>query len=131
MAAIRSGNTRAELLLRQALRTLGLLGYRVHHPALPGKPDIVYTRWRIAVFVDGAYWHGHPDHFTFGKLGQYWDEKVRRTQERDRQQEATLREMGYRVVRFWDFDVKKDAAACAKAIASAMRESGSPQHTGA
>src|SRR5689334_4014204 len=84
MAAIRSRNTRPELMLRAALRSRGLTGYRCHHPRLPGKPDITFTRWRLVVAVDGAFWHGHPDHFTFGSLGDYWDEKVRRTQERDR-----------------------------------------------
>lgn len=113
MAAIRSKDTRPEYALRFALRELGLTGYRCHHPDLPGKPDIAFTRWRVAVFIDGAFWHGHPDYFTFGRLGGYWDEKIRRTQRRDRQQESDLREDGYDVVRFWDFEVAEDATACA------------------
>jgi DNA mismatch endonuclease, patch repair protein len=124
MAAIRSRNTRVELQLRRALRAAGLAGYRCHHPGLPGKPDIAYTRWSLAVFVDGAYWHGHPDHFTFGRLGQYWDDKVRRTQQRDRQQEQALRTLGYTVVRFWDFEVKADVSACVAAIEDALRQAG-------
>jgi len=108
MAAIRSKDTRAELLLRKSLWEAGLRGYRCHHPGLPGKPDIAFTRWKVAIFVDGAFWHGHPDHFTFGKLGEYWDQKVRRTMQRDRDQEAALRALGYTVLRFWDFDVLQD-----------------------
>src|ERR1043166_4892426 len=90
MAAIRSKNTQPELMLRGALRRRRLLGYRCHPPGLPGKPDIAFTRWRIAIFIDGAFWHGHPDHFTFGRLGDYWDNKVNRTQKRDRAQEEAL-----------------------------------------
>lgn len=125
MAAIRSRNTKPELLLRQALRAEGLVGYRCHHPRLPGKPDIVFTRWRVVALVDGVYWHGHPDHFTFGR-DDYWDTKVRRTQERDRIQEQELQEMGYTVLRFWDLDVKQDVAACVRLIRDALRENGAP-----
>ncbi len=120
MAAIRSRNTRPELVLRTALRRAGLRGYRCHHPDLPGKPDIAFTRWRVAVFIDGAFWHGHPDHFTFGKNGDYWDDKVRRTQQRDREQQAALADAGYAVLRFWDFEVKEDVGACVAAVASAL-----------
>jgi DNA mismatch endonuclease, patch repair protein len=124
MAAIRSRNTGPEVALRRALRAAGLVGYRCHHPGLPGKPDIAYTRWGVAVFVDGAYWHGHPDHFTFGKLGDYWDEKVRRTQQRDRDQERALMTAGYDVIRIWDFEVKKDADACAMTVAEVLKTRG-------
>jgi DNA mismatch endonuclease (patch repair protein) len=124
MAAIRSKDTRAEVLLRQALRRQGLTGYRCHRRDLPGKPDVAFTRWRVAVFVDGAFWHGHPDHFTFGVLGEYWDDKIRRTQRRDRQQQDELQTRGYRVLRFWDFVVEADAAACALAVEGALLEAG-------
>jgi DNA mismatch endonuclease (patch repair protein) len=124
MAAIRSRNTRAELLLRQALRERELTGYRCHHPGLPGKPDIVFTRWRVAIFVDGAYWHGHPDHFTFGRLGQYWDEKIRRTQQRDGEQAEDLHLLGYVVLRFWDFEIKADVKACVAAVELALTSRG-------
>lgn len=124
MAAIRSRNTRPELLLRAALRKAGLLGYRCHHPKLPGKPDIAFTRWRLAIFIDGAFWHGHPDHFTFGKNGDYWDEKMRRTQRRDREQQAALEAAGYRVIRFWDFDVQADVDACVASIQEAITAAG-------
>jgi DNA mismatch endonuclease, patch repair protein len=127
MAAIRSRNTKAEQLLRRTLREQGLVGYRCNYPALPGKPDAVYTRWRIAIFIDGAYWHGHPDHFTFGKLGSYWDDKVRRTQQRDREQHAALEHLGYTVLRFWDFEVLQDAPSCVKQIRKALLDAGRPE----
>jgi len=106
--------------VRRALRERGLAGYRCHHAKLPGKPDIAFTRWRVAVFIDGAFWHGHSDHFTFGKLGNYWDEKIRRTQQRDHDQQQALEAAGYTVVRFWDFDAKNDPARCAAVVAEVI-----------
>jgi DNA mismatch endonuclease (patch repair protein) len=126
MAAIRSIDTGPERSLRRALRSLGLLGYRCHHRALPGRPDIVFTRWRVAVFVDGAFWHGHPDFFQFGKLGTYWDNKIGRTQERDAAQQAALDGLGFQVVRFWDFDVDAEPTRCALAVADALASAGNP-----
>jgi DNA mismatch endonuclease, patch repair protein len=123
MAAIRSKDTRPEHALRRALRERGLTGYRCHHRNLPGKPDIAFTRWRVAIFIDGAFWHGHPDHFTFGKLGSYWDEKVRRTQQRDKEQEDALKDAGYDVMRFWDFQVKEDPGRCAVLVRHAINQS--------
>lgn len=120
MAAIRSWDTKAELLLRKCLRATGLFGYRCNYSALPGKPDVVFTRYRVAVFVDGAYWHGHPKHFTFGRFGRYWDTKIRRTQRRDREQQAALKNLGYRVIRFWDFQVIADSARCSARIRAAV-----------
>jgi DNA mismatch endonuclease (patch repair protein) len=124
MAAIRSRNTRAELTLRAELRRRGLVGYRCNHKTLPGKPDIAYTRWRLAVFIDGAFWHGHPDHFRVGALGEYWDAKIARTQERDRLQQTALEKSGWTVLRFWDFQVKSDAASCANAVGKALQKAG-------
>lgn len=121
MAAIRSKDTKPEHVLRRALRATGLTGYRCHHRELAGKPDIAFTRWRVAVFVDGAFWHGHPDHFAFGSLGSYWDEKIRRTQQRDCDQEAALRAAGYQVLRFWDFEVESDPGGCAATVEAAVR----------
>jgi DNA mismatch endonuclease (patch repair protein) len=122
MAAIRSRDTRPEIALRAALRERGLLGYRCHPKGLPGKPDVAFTRWRVAVFVDGCFWHGHPDHFQPGTLGDYWDAKIRRTQQRDREQSAALRAAGWEVVRFWDFEVKESPASCADRVAAVLAE---------
>jgi DNA mismatch endonuclease, patch repair protein len=124
MAAIRSRDTRPELALRKALRAAGLVGYRCNARGLPGKPDIAYTRWKVAVFVDGVFWHGHPDHFEFGRLGEYWDDKIRRTQERDRLQEAALRDLEFEVIRFWDQEVSQSVSRCVGRIAQALATAG-------
>jgi DNA mismatch endonuclease (patch repair protein) len=83
---------------------------------------LAFTRWRLAVFVDGRFWHGHPDYFTQGKSGAYWDAKIARTQERDRQANEALCAMGWTVLRVWDFEVEADPTACAARVAQAVAE---------
>ena len=112
MARIRSKDTGPERALRQALWARGVRGWRVHAASLPGKPDLAFTRWQVAVFVDGCFWHGHPDFFTPGKSGAYWDAKIERTKQRDRQANEALRRMGWRVVRLWDFEIEDDLNGC-------------------
>ena len=116
MARIRSKNTRPERALRQALWAAGVRGWRVHVAGLPGKPDVAFTRWRVAVFVDGCFWHGHPDYFTPGKSGAYWDAKIARTQERDRVANEALAEAGWRVLRLWDFEIEENVALCVERV---------------
>lgn len=124
MSAIRSKNTKPERLLRAALRGAFLTGYRCHLKCLPGRPDLAYTRWKIAIFVDGAYWHGHPDHFKPGKFGRYWDEKIERTKLRDQLGKSALEGMGYLVLRFWDFQVLKSPDVCVAEVAEALNARG-------
>jgi DNA mismatch endonuclease (patch repair protein) len=85
MARIRSKDTKPELAVRRGLWEAGVRGWRCHPKAVPAKPDVAFTRWHVAVFIDDRFWHGHPDYFTFGKSGEYWDKKIARRQERDRQ----------------------------------------------
>jgi DNA mismatch endonuclease, patch repair protein len=126
MSRIRSKDTKPELAIRQGLYALGLRGWRCHTRSLPGRPDLAFTRWRVAVFIDGAFWHGHPDHFTFGKSGAYWDSKIARTQERDRRANEELCNSDWTVLRFWDFEVQEEAAACLAKIVTALKEAGRP-----
>jgi DNA mismatch endonuclease (patch repair protein) len=129
MAAIRSKNTKPELALRAMLRDAGATGYRIHSKQIPGKPDVAFTRWRVAIFVDGAFWHGHRDHFNPAHATAYWREKIARTQERDRAADAALDSSGWCVVRFWDFDLAGNPAACLEAVLSALRTNGWPGPT--
>jgi DNA mismatch endonuclease (patch repair protein) len=116
MSRIRSRDTQPELALRRALFAAGLRGWRCHAKGVPGKPDVAFTRWQVAVFVDGRFWHGHPDFFTPGKSGSYWDAKIARTKERDAMTNATLVTLGWRVLRFWDFEVEQDVESCVRQI---------------
>lgn len=130
MSRIRSKNTKPELALRHALWGVGVRGWRCHPRGVVGKPDVAFTRWRVAVFVDGCFWHGHPDHFTPGKSGEYWDAKIARTQERDRLANEALTASGWTVIRFWDFEVENDLSTCVgrvlAALTSARSGAGSP-----
>lgn len=120
MARIRSRDTQPELLLRRELWRRGVRGYRLDVRGLPGRPDLSWRARRVAVFVDGAFWHGHPSAFTEGKSGSYWDAKIKRNMERDRAADAALLEMGWSVLRFWDFDVRRELQACADAVEAAL-----------
>jgi DNA mismatch endonuclease, patch repair protein len=108
MRAVRGKNTSPEIALRRALYASGLRGWRCHWKAAPGSPDIAWPSRKVAVFVDGAFWHGHPSRHTPGRSGAYWDEKIAANQARDRRVDAELRSQGWRVLRVWDFEVKKE-----------------------
>jgi len=120
MAQIRSKNTKPELTLRRELFARGIRGWRCHVRSIPGKPDLAFTRWRVAVFVDGCFWHGHPDFFTPGKSGEYWDAKIARTKERDRQANEALAAAGWVVIRFWDFEIEDQLEDCVDTIMAAL-----------
>ena len=124
MSRIRARDTRPELALRQALFAEGIRGWRCHVRGLVGKPDLAFTRWKVAVFVDGCFWHGHPDFFTPGKSGAYWDAKIERTRERDKQVNLALRNAGWRVLRLWDFEVEGDVDACVRQVEALLDAAG-------
>lgn len=115
MSRIRAADTKAEVILRKALWGKGLR-YRKNYAALPGKPDIVLTRQKIAIFVDGDFWHarGHQDNpgeqVTTNK--EFWQKKLARNVERDREVNDELTEAGWLVLRFWESDIKKDLSYC-------------------
>jgi DNA mismatch endonuclease (patch repair protein) len=116
MAAVRSTNTSPELSLRRALYRAGARGWRCHYRRAPGVPDLAWPRRKVAVFVDGAFWHGHPSRHKVGRSGSYWDEKIARNVARDRAVDAELRAAGWRVLRVWDFEIRRDLAAAVAAV---------------
>ncbi|TDB75210.1 very short patch repair endonuclease [Micromonospora sp. KC723] len=124
MAAIRSKNTKPEIALRASLRLVGATGYRLHAKLLPGKPDIAFTRWKIAIFVDGAFWHGHPEHFQPETASEYWKMKIANTQRRDRIATESLAAADWTVLRFWDFEVKDDIQRVTNSVLEALKRAG-------
>jgi DNA mismatch endonuclease, patch repair protein len=120
MARVRSKDTGPELALRRALWRIGVRGWRCHRKTLPGKPDLAFGRARVAVFVDGGFWHGHPSKWWPGRSGPYWDAKIGRNIVRDRAADEALTAMGWRVVRLWDFDVTADPDAAAARVRSEL-----------
>ncbi|HZQ46627.1 MAG TPA: very short patch repair endonuclease [Verrucomicrobiae bacterium] len=108
MAAIRSkGNKATELRLVAILRATGIRGWRRHQP-LPGRPDFVFRRERLVIFVDGCFWHGCPRHFRMPKSNrEYWERKLGRNIRRDRGNNKSLRKAGWQVLRFWQHSLDK------------------------
>ena len=116
MARVKGRDTGPELALRRALYRAGVRGWRCHRKNLPGKPDLAFGRARLAIFVDGGFWHGHPSKYWPGRSGDYWDAKIARNQARDREVDASLAALGWQVMRLWDFEVLEDADAAAARI---------------
>lgn len=116
MRRVRSKDTGPELALRRAAWASGLRGWRCHPAGVPGRPDLAWPGLRIAVFVDGAFWHGHPDYY-WGQSGPFWDAKIDRNRARDREVDAELHARGWRVVRLWDFEISDDPDRCVRVIA--------------
>jgi DNA mismatch endonuclease (patch repair protein) len=120
MSRIRSKDTGPELALRRAMHAAGIRGWRCHPKHVPGRPDVAFVRRKVAVFIDGRFWHGHPDFFTFGKSGAYWDAKIARTQERDRLANEALAAAGWAVLRFWDFEIENGISGCVGRVLAAI-----------
>lgn len=112
MRANRGRDTSPELALRSVLHRLGYR-YRVDVPPFRGmrrKADLVFTRHRVAVFVDGCYWHGCPDHFSLPATNSdYWHAKITGNRERDVDTDRRLREAGWTPVRVWEHESLEDA----------------------
>ncbi|NEB18208.1 DNA mismatch endonuclease Vsr [Streptomyces coelicoflavus] len=117
MQAIRSRDTKPEILIRRLVHAAGLR-YRVAARPLPDlrrTADMVFRSAKVAVFIDGCYWHGCPEHYVPPKTNSgYWSEKVVRNVTRDRDTDARLREAGWLVLRFWEHE---PSDACANEIA--------------
>jgi DNA mismatch endonuclease, patch repair protein len=108
MARVRSKDTDAELLLRRALWSHGLR-YRVTSRRLPGTPDITFGPAKVAVFVDGCFWHGCPEHYTKPRANDtFWQEKLRRNRTRDERVDSELAALGWVSVRIWEHAVYND-----------------------
>jgi len=117
MSRIRSRDTKVELLVRRALHAKGRR-YRVNMPTLPGKPDIAFTKIRLAVFVDGDFWHGWMFEDWQMKLAPYWRDKIGRNMDRDAKNDTKLAELGWTVLRLWEHEIEADLAGCIARIES-------------
>jgi len=111
MAAIRShGNKDTELKMASILRTARITGWRRRQP-LPGRPDFLFRRERLAVFVDGCFWHACPKHGRYpGSNTAYWTLKFARNKARDKSVSRALRRSGWMVIRIWEHQLSKPAA---------------------
>jgi DNA mismatch endonuclease (patch repair protein) len=118
MRKIRSSNTKTEVLLRKSLWSLGLR-YRKNYKKLPGAPDIAITKFKLAIFIDGEFWHGHNWEIKKGKIKTnqaFWIPKIERNMERDVENNEALNSLGFKVIRFWEHEVKKNLQGCVDKI---------------
>jgi DNA mismatch endonuclease (patch repair protein) len=118
MSKIRSVNTKPELALRKALWNLGFR-YRLNVPILKGKPDIVFNKYKVVVFVDGEFWHGYNWLEKKRKIKanrKYWVKKIEGNIKRDLENTNYLLSNGWVVFRFWEHEIKKDLLECVNKI---------------
>ncbi len=124
MARVKSRDTGLEMQVRRRLWAAGGR-YRVH-PKLPGTPDLVFQRAHVAVFVDGCFWHGCPDHYRAPATNvAYWEHKLERNVTFDRRVESALRERGWSVIRVWEHEVTGDLGGVVNRLLEATGRSGS------
>lgn len=108
MAHIGARNTRPEIIVRKYLWAHGFR-YRLNHPRLPGKPDIVLRSYRTCIFVNGCFWHGHEGcrYYVVPKSNtEFWKKKIERNRERDRDVQQKLASMGWHSITLWECQLK-------------------------
>lgn len=130
MSRIQGKNTTPEISLRRAAWALGLR-YRLHRRIGKTRPDLVFVGAKVAVFVDGCFWHGCPLHRVMPKNNrEFWKKKLGRNVQRDAEDTQALTAAGWRVLRFWEHEIEESAEACARKIAKHVRrarKSGEPR----
>ena len=119
MSRIHGFDTTIEVIVRRALLNAGIR-YRKHIMHLPGRPDLVFMRARVVVFIDGDFWHGYRYPAWRERLPPFWQAKIERNRRRDQKNFAKLRRAGWTVVRVWEHDVQRDLEACVHRIRQAL-----------
>ncbi|RYG87552.1 MAG: DNA mismatch endonuclease Vsr [Alphaproteobacteria bacterium] len=110
MSRVKSKNTSPEMRARRLAHAIGLR-FRLHRRELPGKPDLIFPRYRVALFVHGCFWHRHPGctkASTPKSRTPFWETKFQRNVERDKENEAQLTALGWRVLVIWECETKSD-----------------------
>lgn len=122
MSANRAKNTKPELTLRKALWAAGLRSYRLHLKNMPGRPDIAFPKKRVAVFVNGCYWHRCPNcHPHEPKTNvAFWKNKFEKNVARDERKRLELVSAGWKVIVLWECALKSDVARGVRQIARAL-----------
>lgn len=118
MQKIKSKKTKPEIILQKFLRKKGFK-FTINYSNLPGNPDIVLLSKKIAIFVDGEFWHGYRWKEKKKKINSnraYWIPKIERTIARDRQNNKKLKKAGWRVIRLWEHQIIKDLTKCIQKI---------------
>lgn len=119
MARIKGRDTGPELAVAAAL-TLRGIQFELHAKDLPGRPDFVFRQLKIALFVDGDFWHGWRFPAWRDKLSEKWEEKIAGNRRRDSRNFARLRRMGWKVVRVWEHQVEANLGACVDRVVNLL-----------
>lgn len=105
MSRIRAVDTKPELTLRHFLYAAGMRGYRLHYPLL-GKPDVVFVKKKVGIFIDGCFWHNCPNDFVVPKTRRaFWLKKINGNVKRDKEVNVKLTMMGWKVIRIWEHEI--------------------------
>lgn len=123
MARVSLKGGKSEVALAKALWNQGVR-YRKNYKAVPGSPDIAITKTKVAVFIDGEFWHGEDWENRKKKLKsnrEYWIEKIEENMARDQRNDKLLIEMGWLPIHFWEKEVKKDLDGCVNKVIDAMQ----------
>ncbi|WP_228236731.1 very short patch repair endonuclease [Allomuricauda sp. M10] len=124
MGKIRGKNTKPELAFRKALWEAGYR-YRINYKKLIGKPDIALKKYKTVIFIDGEFWHGYNWEERKDKVKtnrEFWIAKIERNIQRDEEVNQALDEMGYKVFRFWETEVKKNLNECLEEVLAHLQE---------
>jgi DNA mismatch endonuclease (patch repair protein) len=120
MSQIRGKNTAPEIKLRKMLFAAGIRGYRIHYN-LPGKPDVVFIKKKIAIFVDGCFWHKCPVDFQEpATRKEFWIKKIQSNIDRDKKVNEQLKRDGWTVIRIWEHEIKKEPEKTVKKIVALL-----------
>lgn len=118
MSANRAKNTSPEVALKKHLKLNGLKGFASHYKGIPGRPDICYKEYRLAIFVNGCYWHRCP--YCKPSVPKthkgFWTKKFKNNKERDRRKQLELRRHDWHSITIWECQIKKDPDRCVKRI---------------
>jgi DNA mismatch endonuclease (patch repair protein) len=121
MSRVKGRDTGLERVVRSALHRTGLR-FRKHVRDLPGRPDIVFPGVKLAVFLDGDFWHGYRFPLWKRTLPAFWRRKISRNRERDQQNFRRLRRSGWQVLRLWQHEVRRDHRLAVERILEAARD---------
>lgn len=119
MSRVKGRDTGLELRIRSALHRRGLR-FRKHVAALPGRPDIVFPRAKVAVFIDGDFWHGYRFPRWQAQLPDFWRRKIAGNRTRDARSFAALRRRGWAVIRIWQHEMKRDVDRVVERVAECV-----------
>lgn len=120
MSRVKGKDTGLERVVRSELHKRGLR-FRKHNSKLPGKPDIIFTKAKVVVFLDGDFWHGYRFPQWERSLSKFWRKKIGETRKRDQRNFAKLRRMGWQVIRIWEHSIDRDLNGVIRKICAALK----------